>query len=459
MIKDLEDNAKWAEQQWSQAQLGDKRRNKRAVLLGQALAARPDASLPAQTRSWAELKAAYRLLNEPDVTHCELTRPHFEMTTSLAEAPNQGVILFIQDTSELDYTDHPSTQGLGLINSGQGRGFMFHSCLVVRPQEENPEVLGLAQQHVWTRPKINKGSETRSERNKRRTEYDVWAEVVEAIGEAPSDESGTVWVSVGDRGSDVFSYWTRARRLGWHCLSRVVQNRVIRTPEGEEAKLMQWSRQLERKAGKKITLRGRDGKPKREAELNVAWSEVWICAPKNRKLRKKEPIRGWVIRCWEESESEDAIEWVLLSTVEITEAEEALEQVRWYACRWMIEEYHKCLKTGCGIEKRQLESAQGLKALLGLLAIVAVRLLQLRTISRKEPNRRAREVIPEIMVSVVARKIEMKREMTVGEFWRGVARLGGFIGRKSDGDAGWQTLWRGWQRLQDLCWGAEFAKA
>jgi hypothetical protein len=234
---------------------------------------------------------------------------------------------------------------------------------------------------------------------------------------------------------------------------------VIRTPEGEEAKLMQWSRQLERKAGKKITLRGRDGKPKREAELNVAWSEVWICAPKNRKLRKKEPIRGWVIRCWEESESEDAIEWVLLSTVEITEAEEALEQVRWYACRWMIEEYHKCLKTGCGIEKRQLESAQGLKALLGLLAIVAVRLLQLRTISRKEPNRRAREVIPEIMVSVVARKIEMKREMTVGEFWRGVARLGGFIGRKSDGDAGWQTLWRGWQRLQDLCWGAEFAKA
>jgi hypothetical protein len=222
---------------------------------------------------------------------------------------------------------------------------------------------------------------------------------------------------------------------------------------------MQWSRQLERKASKKVTLRGRDGNPKREAELNVAWSEVWICAPKNRKLRKQEPIRGWVIRCWEGRESEDAIEWVLLSTVEITDAEGALEQVRWYACRWVIEEYHKCLKTGCAMEKRQLESGQGLKALLGLLAIVAVRLLQMRTMSRQEPNRTAKEVIPELMVRVVGKQIGMNREMTIGEFWRGVARLGGFIGRKSDREPGWQTLWRGWQRLQDLCWGADFANA
>lgn len=458
-IEDFEDTAKWSQQQWGQAQLGDARRTSRALRLGQALAARPDASLPAQTGSWGEVKAADRLLNEPEVTHAALTRHHVEMARSPARSPDSGVFLFVQDTRELDYTHHPHTQGLGLINRDRGRGFMFPSCLRVPPRAPSPKGLGLAQQRLWTRHKINKGTESRYQRRKRRTEYDLWAEVVEAIGPAPPAASATVWVRVADRASDVFSYWLRARRLRWHCLSRGVQDRVSRTASREEAGLLKGSRQLPRQTRKEMALRGRDGKPKRQALLQVAGSEIGVGAAKMRPERKEKPIRGWAIRGWEESPVGDAIEWVLLSTVEITNAENALEQVEGYASRWIIEEYHKCLKTGCGMEKRQMESAPGLFAWFGFLAIVAVRLLQWRAMSREEPDRPVQEVIPEAMARVVAEGLSVRGELTGEGFWRGVARLGGFIGRQADGDAGWQTLWRGWQRLQDLCWGADFFNA
>jgi hypothetical protein len=446
----------WAEQQWGAANLGDQRRTRRAVRLGAALAAQPSASLPQQTSSWSELKAAYRLLNEPDATHQALSQPHWNGTRRAAQtAP--GTLLFIQDTSELDFTAHPQTRGLGLIGNTGGRGFLMHSCLAVRADGNQRELVGLAAQEIWTRSGVKKGSETRSQRLKRRTEYDVWAEVIEKIGAAPDGQSGTRWVSVGDRASDIFSYLRRARALGWHCLVRVSQDRVIEGPLGERAHLLSWAREaIVPRARKRVWLRARAGLPKRQIELQIGWSEVRICAPRLGPERREEPIRGWCIRCWQESAEAEPIEWILFSTVEVQEAAQAMEQVQWYASRWVIEEYHKCLKTGCRMEARQLESAEGLKALLGFLAIVALRLLQLREYARTQAERPAEEVIEQVMVEAVSARLGMvgAESLSLGQFWHGVARLGGFIGRKSDGEPGWQTLWRGWLRLQDLCWGA-----
>lgn len=164
------------------------------------------------------------------------------------------------------------------------------------------------------------------------------------------------------------------------------------------------------------------------------------------------------MRVWEAADSPDALEWVLLTTVPISDTNCALLQVDWYAVRWVIEEYHKCLKTGCAVEQRQLTTAAGLERFLGFLAIVAVRLLQLRTLSRSHPQHLASSVVPPIMLKVLMARLGLpKWELTLAEFWRGLARLGGFIGRKSDGNPGWQTLWRGWSRLQDMSWGASLA--
>ena len=110
------------------------------------------------------------------------------------------------------------------------------------------------------------------------------------------------------------------------------------------------------------------------------------------------------------------------------------------------------------MEQRQLQRAQGLLALLGLLAIVAVRLLQLRTVARSVPDTPASRVVePELLETLVRLRGRSANPMTVDQFWRAVAGLGGFLGRRGDGNPGWQTLWRGWQRLQDLYWGVQAA--
>jgi hypothetical protein len=150
--------------------------------------------------------------------------------------------------------------------------------------------------------------------------------------------------------------------------------------------------------------------------------------------------------------------WILFTSIPVTDKNSAFIQIDWYSCRWLIEEYHKCLKSGCAIEKRQLESANGLVTLLGFFAVVAVRLLQLRELSRSNPLLPAQNFVPPMMLNIlVARLGLLCDDLTLGEFWKCVARLGGFLGRKSDGLPGWQTLWRGWCRLMDMCWAIDFS--
>jgi hypothetical protein len=453
VLNSFSDPTRWAEQQWSTATLGDVRRTRRAVQLGAALASCPEASLPQQTGSWHELKAAYRLLHEPDVTHTALSEPHWQATRR--QAAQTHTVLFVQDTSDLDFTAHRQTTGLGWIGNTGGHGFLLHSCLAVRPTAV-PEILGLAAQQVWTRHEVRKGTETRAARSKRRKESEVWAEVIETIGPAPASDQH--WVSVSDRASDSFALARRARAQNWHCLWRVSQNRVVRTGSGRETKLLDWARRLPAQTETVLELRGRADQPQRTVHLQVAWSAVTLCPPCNGPERQQEPIAGWCVRCRETGKRKNALEWILFTTVPVTDAASALERIEWYRLRWVVEEYHKALKTGCAMEQRQLRSALGLRALLGFLAVVAVRLLQLRTTARTAPDTPASQVVePEFVETVVRFRGGSVNSMTAEQFWRAVAGLGGFLGRKGDGDPGWQTLWRGWQRLQDLCWGRHHA--
>jgi hypothetical protein len=167
----------------------------------------------------------------------------------------------------------------------------------------------------------------------------------------------------------------------------------------------------------------------------------------------------WVIRVWEEQapEGEEPLEWVLLTSVPTT-LEQAWERVDWYRQRWLVEDYHQCLKSGCRIEERQVQSVDGLIRLLGLLSPLAVRLLQIRAAARAEPERPAHEVIEPVLLAVVAQRSgHAPATMTVGTFWREVARLGGYLARTHDGPPGWRTLWKGWLVLQPFVEGVHFA--
>jgi Transposase DNA-binding/Transposase DDE domain len=443
-LESLLDVEAWSRDQWETVELGDSRRHERAVKMGTAIAANPGESLPTQMGSWSDLKAAYRLLGEADVSHEAISQPHWQSTREQAQQHESPVSLWIQDSTELNYSHHPQTSGLGVIGNGTTQGLMLHSCLSVIPTPGNPEILGLGGQSIWSRAVSHQGSEG-----------EKWAEMLDQVGSVPETRPQH-WVSVGDRESDVFSYLRRSQSQGWDCLIRVAQNRVVVSVAGEKTYLKPLARSLTSQAQKTIVLRGRDGRPQRTVTLNLAWTPVTVCPPKSGPERHQPPQSLWCLRCWEDSP--EGLEWILLTTVD-PHLYSALVQVDWYATRWLIEEYHKCLKTGCAIEASQLETADALMRLTGFLGIIAVRLLQFRTLSRSHPNLPVQPLVPVVVLDILTTRLGLFAiPATWGEFWISVARLGGFLARKSDGQPGWQTIWSGWLRLQDFLWGADFQK-
>jgi hypothetical protein len=168
----------------------------------------------------------------------------------------------------------------------------------------------------------------------------------------------------------------------------------------------------------------------------------------------------WVVRVWEVDPPEgvEPLEWVLLTSVPVESMAQAWERVGWYRRRWIVEDDHQALKTGCRMEQRQVESYDGLRRLLGLLAPLAVRLLQLRTLARQQPERAATEVVPTEVVQLVALKTGgTAAGMTVEQCLKRIAQLGGYQGRRSDGPPGWKTLWHGWLKIQTMLEGVQLA--
>ena len=163
-----------------------------------------------------------------------------------------------------------------------------------------------------------------------------------------------------------------------------------------------------------------------------------------------------MLRAWDAAAG---VEWLLLSMLPVTNAGEAMRTVQWYICRWRVEEFHKALKTGCRYESARLREADRLSALLGFSALIAVRLLMLRDDMRGPPRTApAVSVVSPLAVALVARRRDLPEEgMTTRIFWRAVADIGGFLGRKGDGEPGWLTLWRGWRQVSEWCWAVECA--
>jgi hypothetical protein len=408
-----------------------------------------------QTKSWGDLKGAYRLLSRPEVSHTAVCQAHWVSTRQ--QATEQATVLFVQDTSTLDFSSLQATEGLGQIGDGQGRGMILHSCLAVVPKQaadQPPEILGLAGQRLFTRGEIKHGTETRTQRTQRWRESQLWQEMLTEIGPPPNNQ---LWVSVGDRASDVYSYMQQAEATGWKFLLRVSQNRRSESARGEIVGLIDQARSEPEIAQTVLQRRGRDGQVAEEIVVAVSCSRVWVEPPWLGADADAKAINAWCIRCWGRSSDGRELEWILLTNVPVEERPRLVEVIGWYQMRWIIEEYHKCLKTGCQIEARQLQRAGALEALVGFAGIIAVRLLILRTISRQMPEQPADRHVDMVMLRLLVARLKLKHAaetMSMRQFWHATARLGGFLARTGDGDPGWQTLWAGWQRLSEMAWAA-----
>lgn len=444
------DNFAWVLNEFEGLDLGDERLNRRAKTVAMGMLRRPAQSIPKQSETAAAAKAAYRLLSNQAVDRDELQAPHRAATIRRVLEFGSEPVLFVQDTCTLSFNSHTSTVGLGPIGISEtpGYGALIHNCIALAT---NTEVLGLANQLCWVRPLdvVHKRREKRtaiSRAQRPDRESRVWYENLEGIGPVPE---GHFWVSVGDRGSDHFEFWVQSLELGWHCLSRVfIDRRIASIDDDESAKyLLESVRTLLPVDTFQVHERARTARAARTLNLNVAFTNLELRAPRKRDdLLKAGPLSVGVVRCWDKKHD---VEWLLVTTWPIADAAAAREVIEWYEARWTVEEYHKCLKTGLGIETSQLETFDGIERLLGIQSVLAVRLLQLQRAARLAPDTPAAEAVdPDFLEVLRLRRPELRRRtLTLYQFYREIARFGGFLARKGDGEPGWQSLWCGFLHL------------
>ena len=460
----------WAEATFSSVRLGDPRRDRRAVAIAHAMASETGASLPKQLHDEAALEATYRFLHSGHVSYEELIRPHVEATRQ--DGREQGEVLLIQDTTEIDYQPHPKTSGLGPIGNGSHQGFLLQTVLAVVPNSR--QVLGIAHQEPFLRQPAPP-KETKQQRLQRERESQVWERSVQALGSPPE---GVRWVHMGDRYSDIFSFLSLCREMQCDFLIRAAQDRCVDLlVEQAERPVPPRSHHAERprppalhlfevveswpaQATSTVEITASQKRQARTANVSLSWQPLRLLPPRGQESKGWHPLVVWVIHVWEPEPPEgvEALEWVLLSSLPTQTREQAEQRVDWYRARWMVEDFHQGLKTGCQIEQRQLQDSEGLRTILGVLAPMAVRLMQLRAASRQDPEQPASQVLPPDVVAVVAHLDHRPAEtMTIQQCWHAIARYGGYLGRKSDGPPGWKTLWRGWLHIQTLLEGVHLA--
>ena len=459
---DGSNKASFGEVNFGGAQLGDARRTRRLIQLADAMSRHPGGTLPTKLSEPCHLRAFYRIMDAPEVTHTATMERHFAATRQAIGAALQekDVVLIIHDGTELDYTHISAIQEkLGQIGQGTCRGYICHNSLAVRA--ETREVLGLASQILHHRADTPKNETAKELRERESRESRLWVEGAKRSGPAPRE--GLV-VDVSDTLSDTFEYMSYEIDNNRHFVLRSKENRKLEVQINGHDYLHDGVRSWRSRESYTIEVSGNNGRKPREAIVNISYGPVTIATPSRRSGEYEDkPLAMWAVRVWEPHPpaGEEPLEWILLTTVQVTNVEEARTRATWYGHRFIIEDYHKGMKTGCGIETLQFEEIERLEPAIGVLSILATHLLKLRDAARQPDadTRPATEVVDEIYVEVLKQQYPKRlgKAPSVKQFYMHVARLGGHQNRKIDGFPGWITLWRGWMTLESMVVGYRLA--
>jgi len=454
----VRDNETWVEDQFSRCNLGDVRRTKRLQVVAKNMVESPEKSLPQQNRNWSDVKAAYRLFDNECVTFEAVCQQHWHQTRQTTP----GRYLLISDTTDINRYTHQATTGLGMLGDGKGRGVQLHNCLVYNCNEKLIE--GSAGALLYYRSRVPK-NETRAQRLSRVRESELWGNLVTDIGSAPE---GSQWIHVFDRGGDNFEAMCRIQQTGCDWVIRAAKlNRKVIDERGEKRYLSEVIQDARLLGSYELHLRSRPGVKARTAHINVSVARVIFQKPQHRSpwLRQCDILElAMDVVIVQESNAPKGVSpvnWVLLTSLPVENFEDAWQVIEDYENRWLIEEYHKVIKTGCNVEGPALRTAERLEPLIGLISVIGIRLFQMKLLGRSQRDTKAKTHVPASWLKclkLAQPKLKLTG-LTVYEFFRELAKLGGFLGRKHDGEPGWQTVWSGFQKMQSLLAGLRLAGA
>lgn len=438
----------WANKEFSSINLNDKRLNDRLLLVANQLSMNAVAPINQACGSWKDSKAAYRLFNNNKVSAQKILAAHREMVSK--RISSQSLVFVIQDTTYINYTHHRGKRDFGPIGAlrDEQNGMMMHTALCVNERSLPLGILSLEYQ-----VRNSESSKKNRHRPIQEKESVKWLNSLEVCHNAIP--AGTRAISIGDRESDISELFILAEKISANILIRACRDRCL---TDENQYLRAFFKNIE-PAGQKIfevpKIKSRDA---RKAVLEIKFSKVELRLPWH--IVKKHKIKSISmyavmlkeINCPENCEP---LEWLLLTNIPVGSYDEACEKIEWYKKRWMVENFFKILKSGCAVEKCRLETRQRIERYIALSVIIAWRLLWITQIKRLDPNLPCDAIMspnewkPLYLFLFKTNDIP-KKVPTVSESVVWIARLGGFLARKNDGEPGSIVLWRGWIRFCDI---------
>jgi hypothetical protein len=458
------DGDRWAQQEMGGASLGDMRLSQRLVEIVQSKAEKPGRAFTGVAEGdWPAVKAYYRFIDHPDeeaVSMEHILKPHRQRT--IQRMQGQRTVLCIQDGSDFDYSSLAQCEGLGVIGTNQtgaqSRGLHLHTTFAIAP---NGLPLGILRAECVA-PQLKSPDDQRPSYTIPIEEKDTFSwlaglrDTVEVAAQMPQ----TRLVNVCDREADFFELFEeQLRNPSVELLVRANHNRVINDKPG---KLFDAVRQSPLQTKVQVHVPRQSARPKlsktkarpkrsgRQAELEVRYQRYQLCPPAY--YSRKEPIDIWCIHALESAapEGNKPVEWFLLTTIHIRAAEDAVSCLRWYCLRWRIEDFHRVLKSGCGVEQIGHETAERIRRAIAINLVIAWRIMLMTLLGRDTPQLPPDVVFSNIELQVLnayAKKKRLPAPATLREAVRLVARMGGYLGRKKDPEPGHQLMWEGFYQL------------
>lgn len=442
----------WAHEMFANSELGDVRRTRRVVSVARQLALHSGSSLAQSCEGDAiAQEGAYRLMRNDKVKPEALMQSGFDATVDKAQGYKR--LLEIQDTTTLSYSHSVSGKlgDLGGPDGQAGSGFWVHSALLVDAESE--QTIGLIEQDYWQRAKGSRGiRHQRKERVYEEKESFKWQSASQRVSERLGEKMAEV-VTVCDREADIFEYLHYKCARGERFIVRAAQNRRLWE---EEAGLFEQVRRGREHGELEVQVGQRGGRPARKAFVQLLSARVRLKMPKRSGRQVLEPIALNVVLAEERGEGSERLSWLLLSSEPIDSESQVVDILRCYGLRWRIEEFHKAWKSGAGVEKLRMQHQGNLMRMAVILAFVAVRLLQLREVldNKVLAELPCTTVLDEqvwkiLWVSTQTRRKPPDSAPSLEWAYRAIAKLGGFTDTKRTGRAGWETMWYGWDKLNE----------
>lgn len=443
----------WAEREFGRSALGDVRLNARLKSLARELAQHPTGSLPQALKAPSDLKAAYRFFDHDDVTTQGILASHIEST--YARMNQHERVLIVQDTTYFDYGHHPHTSGMGLLQAQSGYGMLMHGVLAITPQHVP---LGVLSARMWVRPPDEppkKGNN--ADRAIEDKESVKWLDGITVAQAAQQLCPDTEMIVVADREADIYEVYARCVDAGISFVTRAFrQRRLADELPMDVATRLQSAPVL---AQQTIAVPKRKTQNARMAQVQIKSLEVELVAPTPRKKTTVLPALApiWAVEVSEINPPPGVkpLYWLLLTNREAGDVTSAIEIVEIYRARWGIEVWHRTLKSGCRVEERQLQSRERIQRMIALYAIIAWRIMYAALLARTTPDIPCTVLLEQAEWQALYCRIQQTpvpctQPPTLQQVVRWIAQLGGFIGRKSDGEPGSMTMWRGFQVLYSM---------